>query len=278
MLGVMTIRKDELKFREFDRYRGFYCGLCHAIGKRCGGACRMALSFEMTFMAMLLTSLYEPQTSQDMRRCAFHPVHKRLMLGNDAIDYCADLSALVSYYDLRDGWEDERRADRLAESALLKKAAVRAGETLPRQKEAVERYVSSLHEIERRNDENLDAAANLTGELLAELFVFKKDVYEQDLREMGFYLGKFIYLCDCFEDIEQDIKKKNYNPLIVRSSRADFEQESRQMLEDMMARACRAFECLPLIDDAPIMRNILYSGIWLRFESAAEKRKAKGKQ
>ena len=104
MLGVMTIRKDELKFREFDRYRGFYCGLCHAIGKRCGGACRMALSFEMTFMAMLLTSLYEPQTSQDMRRCAFHPVHKRLMLGNDAIDYCADLSALVSYYDLRDGW------------------------------------------------------------------------------------------------------------------------------------------------------------------------------
>ncbi len=278
MLGVMTIRKDELKFREFDRYRGFYCGLCHAIGKRCGGACRMALSFEMTFMAMLLTSLYEPQTSQDMRRCAFHPVHKRLMLGNDAIDYCADLSALVSYYDLRDGWEDERRADRLAESALLKKAAIRAGEALPRQKEAVERYVSSLHEIERRNDENLDAAANLTGELLAELFVFKKDVYEQDLREMGFYLGKFIYLCDCFEDIEQDIKKKNYNPLIALSSRADFEQESRQMLEDMMARACRAFECLPLIDDAPIMRNILYSGIWLRFESAAEKRKAKGKQ
>ena len=278
MLGVMTIRKDELKFREFDRYRGFHCGLCHAIGKRCGGACRMALSFEMTFMAMLLTSLYEPQTSQDMRRCAFHPVHKRLMLGNDAIDYCADLSALVSYYDLRDGWEDERRADRLAESALLKKAAIRAGEALPRQKEAVERYVSSLHEIERRNDENLDAAANLTGELLAELFVFKKDVYEQDLREMGFYLGKFIYLCDCFEDIEQDIKKKNYNPLIARSSRADFEQESRQMLEDMMARACRAFECLPLIDDAPIMRNILYSGIWLRFESAAEKRKAKGKQ
>lgn len=90
-------------------------------------------------------------------------------------------------------------------------------------------------------------------------------------------MGKFIYLCDCFEDIEQDIKKKNYNLLIARSSRADFEQESRQMLEDMMARACRALS-LPLIDDAPIMRNILYSGIWLRFESAAEKRKAKGKQ
>ena len=168
MLGVMTVRKEELKFREFDRYRGFYCGLCRAIGRRCGKACRMALSFEMTFLSMLLTSLYEPQTSGEMRRCAFHPIEKRLMLGNDAIDYCADLSALISYYDLRDGWEDERRVDRLAESALLKAAAGRAGNALPRQKGAVERYVARLHEVERRNDMNLDAAANLSGEMLGE--------------------------------------------------------------------------------------------------------------
>ena len=278
MLGVMTVRKDELKFREFDRYRGFYCGLCRAIGKRCGKACRMALSFEMTFLSMLLTSLYEPETKGEMRRCAFHPIEKRLMLGNEAIDYCADLSALISYYDLRDGWEDEKRVDKLAESALLKTAARRAGEALPRQREAVERYVEKLHEVEQKNDMNLDAAANLSGELLGELYVWKKDVYERDLRELGFYLGKFIYLCDSFEDVEQDIKKNNYNPLAGRFKRPEFEEESRMMLEDMMARACRAFECLPLIEDAPIMRNILYSGIWLRFESACERRKAKSKQ
>ena len=274
----MTVRKDELKFREFDRYRGFYCGLCRAIGRRCGKACRMALSFEMTFLSMLLTSLYEPETKGEMRRCAFHPIEKRLMLGNEAIDYCADLSALISYYDLRDGWEDEKRVDQLAESALLKKAAGCAGEALPRQKEAVERYIAKLHEVEQKNDMNLDAAANLSGEMLGELYVWKKDVYERDLRELGFYLGKFIYLCDSFEDVEQDIKKNNYNPLIERFNRPEFEAESRVMLEDMMARACRAFECLPLIEDAPIMRNILYSGIWLRFESACERRKAKSKQ
>ena len=274
----MTVRKDELKFREFDRYRGFYCGLCRAIGQRCGKACRMALSFEMTFLSMLLTSLYEPETGSEMRRCAFHPIEKRLMLGNEAIDYCADLSALISYYDLRDGWEDEKRVDKLAESALLKTAAKRAGEALPRQREAVERYVAKLHEVEQKNDMNLDAAANLSGEMLGELYVWKKDVYERDLRELGFYLGKFIYLCDSFEDVEQDIKKKNYNPLIERFERPEFEAESRAMLEDMMARACRAFECLPLLEDAPIMRNILYSGIWLRFESACERRKAKSKQ
>ena len=278
MLGVMMVRKDELKFREYDRYRGYYCGLCRAIGKRCSSVCRMALSFEMTFLAMLHTSLYEPETECDKHRCLFHPVTKQLMLSNEAIDYAADLSALISYYDLRDGWEDERRVDKLAESELLKRAAMRAGEMLPRQREAVERYVKALHEVERRNDQNLDAAANLTGDMLAELYVMKDDVYAKDLRELGFYLGKFIYLCDCYEDIERDIKKKNYNPLIERSRDKAFAMHCEQMLSDMMARAAMAFERLPLLEDAEIMRNILYSGIWLRFENAGERRKAKNKQ
>ena len=278
MLGVMTVRKDELRFREFDRYRGYYCGLCRAIGKRCGSVCRMALSFEMTFLAMLHTSLYEPETADEKHRCLVHPLGKQRMLMNEAIDYAADLSAIVAYYDLRDGWEDEQRVDRLAESALMKKAAVEAGRRLPRQREAVERYVKALHEIEDRNDQNLDAAANLTGEMLGELYVMKEDVYAHDLRELGFYLGKFIYLCDCYEDVERDIRKNNYNPLISRRTNETFAADCEQMLSDMMARAALAFERLPLIEDAEIMRNILYSGIWLRFENASERRKAKKKQ
>lgn len=274
----MTVRKEELRFREFDRYRGFYCGLCRAIGKRCGRVCRMALSFEMTFAAMLLTALYEPETAQEEYRCAFHPVHRRLMLHNEAIDYCADLSALISYYDLRDGWEDERRVDRLAESALLKSAAERAGAALPRQRKAVEDYVRQLHEVERRNDPTLDAAANLTGNVMAELLVMREDVYARDLRELGFYLGKFIYLCDSYEDLERDEKRGSYNPLLSRRDDPAFETSCEQMLSDMMARASQAFERLPILQDAEIMRNILYSGIWLRFEDATERRKAKRQQ
>ena len=275
MLGVMTVRQAELRFREFDRYRGVYCGLCRAIGKRCGAACRLALSFEMTFMAMLLTSLYEPETAQDMRICPLHPFKKRLMLANEAIDYCADMSALTAYYDLRDGWEDEKKVSRLAASELLKKASQRAGERWPRQREAIVSYVKKLHETEARDDQNLDAAANLTGEMLAELYVMKDDVYARDLRELGFHLGKFIYLCDCYEDVERDVKKHNYNPLIARSGEEEFAQRCEQMLSSIMACAARAFERLPLIEDAEIMRNILYSGVWMRFEQATERRKAK---
>ena len=114
--------------------------------------------------------------------------------------------------------------------------------------------------------------------MLGELYVMKDDVYARDLRELGFYLGKFIYLCDCYEDVERDIRKKNYNPLISRRTNETFAADCEQMLSDMMARAALAFERLPLLEDAEIMRNILYSGIWLRFENASERRKAKKKQ
>ena len=84
-------------------------------------------------------------------------------------------------------------------------------------------------------------------------------------------------MCDCFEDIERDIKKNNYNPLLSRRESKTFDADCEQMLSDMMARAARAFERLPLLEDAEIMRNILYSGIWLRFENALARRKAKEK-
>ena len=102
-------------------------------------------------------------------------------------------------------------------------------------------------------------------------------IVQRRLYELGYYLGKFIYLCDCFEDIERDIKKNNYNPLLSRSGGETFDADCEQMLSDMMARAALAFERLPLLEDAEIMRNILYSGVWLRVENALARRKAKEK-
>ncbi|MBQ9008751.1 MAG: hypothetical protein IJ088_05395 [Clostridia bacterium] len=196
MLGVMLARKDELRFREFYRYRAFYCGLCGTMGKRCGVVSRLALSYEMTFLAMLLTALYEPETAEEKHRCLVHPIGRQKMLRNSAIDYCADLSAMLSYYDLRDGWEDERRVEQLAGSSLLAGAAEAGGSRWPRQYGAVREYVEKLHEVEQRKDPVLDTAANLTGDLLGELYVWQEDIYSTDLRTLGFGVGKFIYLLD----------------------------------------------------------------------------------
>ena len=272
MLGHMLFRKEELRFREYDRYRAFYCGLCHALSVRCGPAARFALSYEMTFLSILLTSLYDDPADNTRRRCALHPLGRHAEIGGPAADYCADLSAILAYYDLLDGWEDERRADRLAESRLLRGAAGRAGERLPRQREAVETYIRELHAAEKRKEKNLDCTANLAGQMLAELYDWREDVYSADLRQLGFAIGKFVSLADSYEDLEKDEKRGGYNPLLPLKDRAGFVKESEEMLSAILAPGADAFERLPLVDDVEILRNILYSGIWQRVERATRRR------
>ncbi len=95
----------------------------------------------------------------------------------------------------------------------------------------------------------------------------------KDLRELGFYLGKYIYLLDAYEDLEKDKESGNYNPLIKLCDAEGFEEQIFAILEMMMAEAALRFERLPILDIVEILRNILYSGVWSRYDIAKEKRK-----
>ena len=273
MLGYMMVRKSELRFREYDRYRAYYCGLCRAIGEQCGAACRMALSFEMAFLSILLTSLYEDgPVSSETHRCVLHPLRKQPMLRCGETLYCADLAVMAAHYDLLDGWQDDRRPGCLAGSMLLSGAVKAAEARRPREAKILRNYVEKLHALESAGEDNLDAAANLTGEMLAGLYDRHGDVYGADLRTLGGSVGKFIYLCDSFEDLERDERRHAYNPLLSMKEADDLTERIEQTLSGILAPGAEAFERLPLLEDAEILRNILYSGIWQRFEAAAEKR------
>ena len=108
--------------------------------------------------------------------------------------------------------------------------------------------------------------------MLGEIMNWKNDVWADMIRETGFYLGKFIYLMDAYEDIEDDLKNHNYNPLKNIYTKPEFEDMIHQILTMMMAECSKAFEQLPLIDDIDILRNVLYSGVWYRYEQVREKR------
>ena len=100
---------------------------------------------------------------------------------------------------------------------------------------------------------------------MGELLVYKEDTWEPVLRRMGFFLGKFIYLLDAYDDLEKDIKKKNYNPLKPLYGEKDYEERCRELLLMMMAECSSEFEKLPCIQDEEILRNILYAGVWTKY-------------
>lgn len=277
MFGYIYVNEQELKLKEFTTYRGFYCGLCRELHKRYGRTAQMMLNYDMTFLALLLTGLYEPETVRERRRCFLHPAKKHLTVCNDAVSYAADMCVLLSYYKLLDDWQDEHKQTSRAAAGLLRSACTQIARTYPRQAQQIEKNIRLLSEAEKENRQDIDYVSGLTGHFLAEIFVWKEDAWEEDLRRMGFYLGKFIYLMDAVEDVDRDRKKGNYNLFSDYAPVWGTEKEKQiyEMLAGMMTEAARSFERLPILDNAGIMRNILYSGVWCKY--AAQKKLAEKK-
>ena len=107
---------------------------------------------------------------------------------------------------------------------------------------------------------------------MEEVFVWKHDRWEPDLRRMSFFLGKYIYLLDAFEDVPQDIRNGSYNIFAEMYLRDDFRDKAGLMLQMMLSESCRSFERLPIVKYSGILRNILYSGVWTRYRAVLRKR------
>lgn len=272
MFGYIIINKQEMKFKEFDLYRSYYCGFCQVLKKHYGKRGQLTLSYDLTFLILLLTSLYEADTEEGSCKCAAHPFEKHPTRLNEFTDYAADMNLLLSYYKCEDDWLDEKKISKKAMSGLLKKKAEAIEKRYPKKAELIRERMIRIHEGEYAGNDNIDEMAGYFGDIMAEIFAARRDEWEKELRRMGFYLGKFIYLMDAYEDVEKDEKSGNYNPFAKLFHTEEFEQTCEKILTMMMAECSRAFEKLPLLEYTEILRNILYSGVWCRYEMIKQKR------
>ena len=142
----------------------------------------------------------------------------------------------------------------------------------PDKVEKIKEHLDQIHYLEKSHCLDLDKVAGHFGHIMASICVYQEDVFKDDLYQMGFYLGKFIYLIDAFEDVEEDIKKQTYNPFKNKFKEEHFQEYCFNILEMMISRSSFYFEKLPLIENVELLRNIIYSGIWTKFELIKKKR------
>ena len=147
----------------------------------------------------------------------------------------------------------------------------------PRQMQAIQTYLKELKNCEATNSQDVDLAAGLTGKLMAEIFSPEEDSFREILGRLGFQLGKFIYLMDAWEDIEKDLEKGNYNPFFIWAKEPEFDNRVHQLLLMIASDAARAFEQLPIEENVDILRNILYCGIWSKYQMTMKHKKEKKK-
>jgi len=272
MFGYVIVNKAEMKFKEFDIYHSYYCGLCHALKERYGAVGQLTLSYDMTFLLMLLTSLYEPVESYSKGKCIAHPFEEHETRKNLFSDYIADMNVILSYYKCMDDWEDERKVHKLLFGKLLEGKTSEFQEVYRDKVHDIHMLMHEIREKEKQDCQDIDTMAGIFGKIMARIAAVREDEWTENLYHLGYSLGEFIYFLDAYEDIEEDIHKNRYNPLKNRYGKDDFEEDCHTILTMMMAECCREFEKLPLLENVEILRNILYSGVWCRYESVRERR------
>lgn len=276
MYGYVVVNKPELKFREFDVYRSYYCGLCRSLGEAYGVAGRISISYDMTFLVMLLTGLYEPEVICESRRCVLHPVCKHYERRSSITQYVADMNLLLAYYKCIDDWKDEHKLTKKVYADGIKRRVKRIEQMYPKKAAVIKEQLNSLSQMENNEESNIDKVSECFAVIMAEIIAMRDDEWHETLRILGYNLGKFVYLLDAYDDLEGDIKKGRYNVLKNHIHEKDFDDMMEGILNAVMAGCARNFEILPIIQDVEILRNIIYSGVWTRFEMA-KKRKSKEK-
>lgn len=262
MFGNVVANFEDLNEEESARYQALYCGLCDAIKDRYGQLPRVGLSFDLTFVVMVLNSMYEPTEEVCKHSCIMHPVEKREFIRTEFSDYAADLTVLLTYHKCLDDWLDDKKLSAQGMAQLLKKSYKKACERIPHQAEVIERMLAEIQVIEKRAESSLDDAAHCFGVLMGELMSYRDDMWADQLRKFGHELGRFIYAMDAAIDREKDAESGSYNPFIAK----DIEPATiKTMLMVLIGRASEAFEKLPLVQDIRLLRSVLYAGVWQQY-------------
>ena len=264
MFGYVTANWKELTKQQQDRYGSVYCGICRDIRDQSGNTARLGLSYDMAFLSLLLMSLYEPEEASGKNGCLMHPAKRRPWVDNEFIRYGADMNVALSYYNCLDDWQDDRKLSAKMLAGAFGKQYPRIEEAYPRQCGAIREGIARLSELEKANCDNPDIPASCFGELMAELLVYKEDLWAPTLRQMGHALGRFIYLLDAAEDYDRDKRKGKYNPFLAMGTGRD-PKRWEEYLVLTMGRCTENFEKLPLVQDKALLDNILYSGVWVNY-------------
>ena len=272
MFGYVRINKMDLTFREYDYYKGYYCGLCKYLKENHGEISSLSLNYDITFLIVILTAIYKVKSTITEERCIANPLKKKMRIVNEITEYAASMNVLLSYYKLEDNlYDDNGIKDKLAYGIYKRKLKI-AYDKYPEKAEYIKQQLSNLRELENEQSKSIDRVSNTFGNLMGEIFVFKNDEYEQNLRTIGFNLGKYIYILDAYEDLDEDYEKGRYNPFIDYIDKKDeLKKKVDRLISMSLGIVARNIESLNLEFNKSIIDNIIYSGVYLRYKNILEK-------
>ncbi len=264
MFGYVKVNKDELRVREYNVYKSYYCGLCKALKCEYGYFSRFVLNYDSVFLALLLSSVTQDNYDCKNEICIAHPTKKTpIMKKNKSLSYSAAAMVILALLKLEDDIQDEKSPKAFFTYLLLFNAKRRVKRNYKNLFDDCREQINKLSILEKNNCSDLDKLSDCFANLLKLLFVPDFITDEKDARilaHIGYMLGRFIYIIDAFEDIEKDKKKKAFNPFLLSQNEPDKDELFNLLTFDLSSIA-NAYELLDLKINKPILDNIIYLGL-----------------
>ena len=267
MFGYVRARLDMLSPGEQEAYQAVYCGLCHTMGKRYGQISRLFLNYDFAFLAMLLAPEHIPCT-EGCKGCPLHPIKGKPVCGEGHwLELAAGESVILTYWKLRDSVEDSGFFKGLAArffSLCLRPAYRKAKRDHPEFDREVISLLNELGRLEQEKSPSLDRTADCFARLL-KAAAPKRETETQDraLEQLLYHVGRWIYLIDGVDDLEDDQKNGNYNPVLARFPQWSGEDQAylKTNLEHSLSLAGTAFQLLEPNAWTRVVENILFYGL-----------------
>ncbi len=271
MFGFIRPVKPELKVREVERFQSVYCGLCHEIRRRYGQLQTGFLSYDMTFLALILQAVDTPSAEVERLRCIASPIRrKNVAVSSDMLAYTADISVLLTYHKIEDTLQDESGAKRMAAVSLerlLRADYRKARERLPELDAVIRACLDELLTLEQQQVPSLDRTADTFARILQAIVPKgQPEPVQRVMGQMFYHTGRWLYLIDACADLKDDFRTGSYNPVRLR-----FELEApdltpvKEQLERTLERSLldihNAYQLLPLCQDEGLIGNIIDLGL-----------------
>lgn len=264
MFGYVQTYKDELKIKEYNAFRAYYCGLCKTLKAEYGFSSRLGLNYDSVFLALLLSSVTDEEAVCRPERCIANPLKKRPVMQRErCLSYSAGVMLILALLKIEDNLRDEHSV----KAAFSYLALLRAKRRVIKKHGALyhrcKQYISALSRLEKENCTSIDALSHEFASLMQ--VVFTPDFIEHEatsriLGHIGYLLGRFIYILDACEDLEKDAKKHCFNPFLAKGAPPE-KEALRDSLTFTLSSIANDYALLHIKRNKPILDNIIYLGL-----------------
>lgn len=261
LFGYVKPFKADLKMSEFEIYKAVYCNLCKCLGQDFGITSRLLLSYDCTFLAMIsIIASEESKIKISRGKCVCNFLKKcNYVEGNESSFYfAAAVGVIMSYYKIYDNIADSFGINKMKFypiQLLFFRAYKKAAREFPEIDKIVKNFIVQQQNVEKKSiNASIDESAHPTATALSQIF----SLVLPELKDFGYFLGRWVYIIDAADDLTKDIKNKNFNPL---KNLCDDKVQINEILNQTVFQVISSYNLYDKVGFSPIINNVIKLGL-----------------